>query len=124
MFDDEVNQSAANAVTENNFDYHRSYIYQYKRNSAVNNKFTFLFDTITNTAKERYGEQMGRMSKGGSDALVAFEELFPLEKLKSMPQELKSTPLELKSMPLELKSMLPKAQEYTGKYSIIQNAFK
>ncbi|KAE9408431.1 hypothetical protein BT96DRAFT_849521, partial [Gymnopus androsaceus JB14] len=38
--------------------------------------FTRLDDTITNTAKERYGEQMGRMSKGGSDALVAFEELF------------------------------------------------
>ncbi|KAE9388362.1 hypothetical protein BT96DRAFT_947680 [Gymnopus androsaceus JB14] len=38
--------------------------------------FTRLDDTITNTAKERYGEQMGRMSKGESDALVAFEELF------------------------------------------------
>ncbi|KAE9409755.1 hypothetical protein BT96DRAFT_984793 [Gymnopus androsaceus JB14] len=32
--------------------------------------FTRLDDTITNTAKERYGEQMGRMSKGGSDTLI------------------------------------------------------
>ncbi|KAJ3840745.1 RNA polymerase I-associated factor PAF67-domain-containing protein [Lentinula raphanica] len=38
--------------------------------------FTRLDDNITNTAKERYGDQMSRMSKGGSDALVAFEELF------------------------------------------------
>ncbi|KIK62547.1 hypothetical protein GYMLUDRAFT_42013 [Collybiopsis luxurians FD-317 M1] len=38
--------------------------------------FTRLDDNITNTAKERYGEQMGRMSRGGSDALAAFEELF------------------------------------------------
>ncbi|KAJ3862891.1 RNA polymerase I-associated factor PAF67-domain-containing protein [Lentinula novae-zelandiae] len=38
--------------------------------------FTRLDDNITNTAKERYGDQMGRMSRGGSDALVAFEELF------------------------------------------------
>ncbi|KAJ3914355.1 RNA polymerase I-associated factor PAF67-domain-containing protein [Lentinula edodes] len=38
--------------------------------------FTRLDDNITNSAKERYGDQMGRMSRGGSDALVAFEELF------------------------------------------------
>ncbi|KAJ3997162.1 RNA polymerase I-associated factor PAF67-domain-containing protein [Lentinula boryana] len=38
--------------------------------------FTRLDDNITSTAKERYGDQMGRMSKGGSDALAAFEELF------------------------------------------------
>ncbi|KAJ3853959.1 RNA polymerase I-associated factor PAF67-domain-containing protein [Lentinula lateritia] len=38
--------------------------------------FTRLDDNITNTAKERYGDQMGRMTRGGSDALVAFEELF------------------------------------------------
>ncbi|KAF9064191.1 RNA polymerase I-associated factor PAF67-domain-containing protein [Rhodocollybia butyracea] len=38
--------------------------------------FTRLDDNITNTAKERYGEQMGRMSRGGGDTLGAFEELF------------------------------------------------
>ncbi|KAJ4480085.1 RNA polymerase I-associated factor PAF67-domain-containing protein [Lentinula aciculospora] len=38
--------------------------------------FTRLDDNVTNTAKERYGEQMGRMSRGGSEALIAFEELF------------------------------------------------
>ncbi|KAF5392196.1 hypothetical protein D9757_001522 [Collybiopsis confluens] len=38
--------------------------------------FTRLDDSITNTAKERYGEQMSRMSRGGADALSAFEELF------------------------------------------------
>lgn len=38
--------------------------------------FTRLDDNITNTAKERYGEQMGRMGRGGADALGAFEELF------------------------------------------------
>ncbi|KAG7095145.1 hypothetical protein E1B28_005925 [Marasmius oreades] len=35
-----------------------------------------LDDNITNTTKERYGEQLSRMSRGGEDALPAFEELF------------------------------------------------
>ncbi|KAL0070998.1 hypothetical protein AAF712_001556 [Marasmius tenuissimus] len=35
-----------------------------------------LDDNITNTAKERYGEQLTRMSRGGDEALPAFEELF------------------------------------------------
>ncbi|ESK85275.1 eukaryotic translation initiation factor 3 subunit 6 [Moniliophthora roreri MCA 2997] len=35
-----------------------------------------LDDNITNTAKERYGEQLTRMARGGDEALPAFEELF------------------------------------------------
>ncbi|PPQ99963.1 hypothetical protein CVT24_009542 [Panaeolus cyanescens] len=35
-----------------------------------------LDDNIANIAKERYGEQYTKMSRGGSDALAAYEELF------------------------------------------------
>ncbi|KAF9004619.1 eukaryotic translation initiation factor 3 subunit 6 [Cyathus striatus] len=35
-----------------------------------------LDDNIANIAKERYGDQFTKMSRGGSDALPAFEELF------------------------------------------------
>ncbi|KAF8737469.1 hypothetical protein AX14_012849 [Amanita brunnescens Koide BX004] len=35
-----------------------------------------LDDNIANIAKERYGEQISKMSRGGQEALAAFEELF------------------------------------------------
>ncbi|KAF8634026.1 hypothetical protein AX17_004291 [Amanita inopinata Kibby_2008] len=35
-----------------------------------------LDDNIANIAKERYGDQISKMSRGGPDALTAFEELF------------------------------------------------
>ncbi|KAF8631456.1 hypothetical protein AX15_002394 [Amanita polypyramis BW_CC] len=35
-----------------------------------------LDDNIANIAKERYGEQISKMSRGGPEALAAFEELF------------------------------------------------